>query len=219
MSLLDDIATRGAQFRMRARQLAERHTYSTNTKSVMLVAYVDLALEHHAAIWLLRERELFGSAFALVRAVYGIMLRALWIGAKATDEQIEQASRDNLDWRRIRLLDDIKEAYFGPRALEDAELAKLADRFFQYLRDLMRVLHSYTHPGARQLGRRFIGDQVKPSYMEWEIAQALNLATMVLMFLMQGFFVIMASQPDAEEIRTLLMQYFADFNERLNKGK
>src|SRR5262245_26487307 len=53
-------------------------------------------LSHHAAIWLLRERELFGSAFALVRPLYDIMFRALWIGAKATEEQVEQASRDEL---------------------------------------------------------------------------------------------------------------------------
>src|SRR5262245_34377485 len=164
MSLIDDLSERGDELRAQVRTMLERHQYSTTTKSVMLLAYVDLALEHHAAIWLLRERELFGSAFALVRPLYDIMFRALWIGAKATDEQVEQASRDELDWRQIRLFDEIKEAYFGQQALKDAELAQLADKFFQEQRKLMKVLHSYTHPGVRQLGRRFTAYQVKPNY-------------------------------------------------------
>ena len=218
MSLIDDLSERGTELRARVRQMLVRHQYSTTTKSVMLCAYVDLALEHHAAIWLLRERELFGSAFALVRAVYDTMLRALWIGAKATDEQVEQASRDNLNWWRIRLLDDIQEAYFTSRALADAELAKLVGRFFEQLRNVMRVLHSYTHPGARQLGRRFTGAQVKPNYSAGDIAQGLNLANIALMFLIQGFFVIMGAQQEAAEIRALLKQYFHDFAARLQAG-
>ena len=70
MSLIDDLSQRGDELRAQVRTMLERHQYSTTTKSVMLLAYVDLALEHHAAIWLLRERELFGSAFALVRPLY-----------------------------------------------------------------------------------------------------------------------------------------------------
>ena len=52
MSLIDDLSQRGDELRAQVRTMVERHEYATNTKSVMLVAYVDLALEHHAAIWL-----------------------------------------------------------------------------------------------------------------------------------------------------------------------
>jgi hypothetical protein len=90
MSLIDDLSQRGDELRAQVRQMLKRHQYSTTTKSVMLLAYVDLALEHHAAIWLLRERELFGSAFALVRPLYEIVFRALWIGAKATDDRLSK---------------------------------------------------------------------------------------------------------------------------------
>jgi hypothetical protein len=218
MSLIDDLSQRGDELRAQVRQMLKRHQYSTTTKSVMLLAYVDLALEHHAAIWLLRKRELFGSAFALVRPLYDIMLRALWIGAKATDEQVEQASRDDLDWVRIPLLDDIKQAYFGERALNDAELAQLADKSFQDMRNLIKVLHSYTHPGVRQLGRRFTAYQVKPNYSEGDIAHGLNFANDALMFLIQGFFAIMEAKRESDEIRTLLRQYFKDFAGRLHAG-
>jgi len=58
---------------------------------------------------------------------------------------------------------------------------------------------------------------VKPSYSDVETAQALNLATIALMLLMRAFFMAMSKQPEADEVEALLMQYFAEFNERLNK--
>ena len=35
-----------------------------------MVGYVVIAIQHHRAIWLLKEAELYGSAFALVRPVF-----------------------------------------------------------------------------------------------------------------------------------------------------
>src|SRR5215470_11688207 len=70
MSLPDEIAVRGAEIRTRLRELLERHEYlGDTTKTVMVIGYVDLAFEHHNAIWLLMERKLTGSALALVRPV------------------------------------------------------------------------------------------------------------------------------------------------------
>ncbi len=147
------------------RELLSRGEYSGGIKTRVLAGYVDIALEHHEAIWLLKERKLTGSAFALVRSVFDCWLRALWINAIATEQQIEQAGRDELKFPPMRQMRaDIKPVYF--KTLEDA------DRLFQFLEPLWRVLSSYTHSGGRQLARRFTGDQVKPSYTDREIAQA-----------------------------------------------
>src|SRR5262249_55972626 len=62
MSLLDDISTRGAELRTRVRELLYRHGYSGDTKTVMVVGYVDLAFEYHKAIWLLKDGQLYGAA-------------------------------------------------------------------------------------------------------------------------------------------------------------
>ena len=99
------------------------------------------------------------------------------------------------------------------------EFAEVVERFFQFLTPLWRVLSGYAHPGARQLARRFNGAQVKASYTEQEIKQALNLSTMALMLLMRAFFMSMSKQAEADEVETLLTQYFAEFNERLNKDQ
>ena len=85
MSLRDQISVRGAQIRGRVRWLFLRKKYPHNTRTFLLRAYVDIALEHHEAIWLLTESRLNGSAFAMVRLVYDTMLRAFWEAAVALD--------------------------------------------------------------------------------------------------------------------------------------
>jgi len=50
--------------------------------------------------------------------------------------------------------------------------------FFQEFLALARKpLHSYTHAGLLQLGRRFAGGRLAPNYSEGEIVEAINLAT------------------------------------------
>jgi hypothetical protein len=176
MSLLDDIRTRGAELRTRMRELLSQCGYSGDTKTRLLLGYVDISLEHHTAIWLLMERGLTGLALALVRPVVDCWLRALWINAIATDQQIEQARLDKLRFPSIdRMLDEVKPVYSESDTVEDI------DKLFQYVKRLWRRLSSYTHAGGYQVDRRFTGDQIKPSYTDTEIVQAFNLPTMVMM--------------------------------------
>jgi hypothetical protein len=142
MSLLDDISNRGAEIRAQLVKLVLPHDYPGDVKSPMLLAYVDIALEHHTAIWLLRASELTGSAFALVRLVFDTMLRALWINAVATERQIEQASRDELNFPPMsQMRDDIKQSYFGES--EKPEDVELVDTFFQAIKEAWRIMCSY----------------------------------------------------------------------------
>jgi hypothetical protein len=217
VSLLDDISTRGAQVRAGLDELLQRHQYPRDIKSLLLRAYVDIALEHHEAIWLLTKSKLNGSAFALVRLPYDALLRALWINKVATEHEIEQASRDELNFPHMRdMRADIKQAYFGDREPDEAALI---DWFLQFLEKAWRIMSSYTHSGGLQLARRFTGDELKPNYSEGEISEALNLATMSLLLLLHMFFVSMNCQKEDEETQTLLRQYNADFRERLRGGR
>jgi hypothetical protein len=216
VSLLDDITTRGAQIRERLRQLFQRHKYPPDTRSLLLRAYVDIALEHHEAIWLLTKSKLNGSAFAMVRLVFDAMFRAFWINKVATDEQIEQAIDDKLGFRISEILDQIKQGYFSDRPPKEAQQF---DRLLQLLKQAWEPMCSYTHSGALQLARRFTGDELKPNYSEGEIAEGLNLVTVALLLLMHTFFVSMGCHKDAEETGTMLQQYNVDFGERLPGSK
>jgi hypothetical protein len=143
VSLLDDITARGAEIRERLHQLFHPHEYPQDTKTVLLRAYDDIALEHHEAIWLLTKSRLNGSAFALVRTVFDAMLRALWINAVATPEQIEQASRDEFRFPPMhQMRADIKQAYFSATP-EDAELPEVVERFFHWFKPTETLLMQY----------------------------------------------------------------------------
>ena len=236
-TLVEDITNRGAEFRERVDELLRRHEYPNQPKEVLMVGYVMIALQHHRAIWLLKDAELYGSAFALVRPVFDSWLRALWINAIATPEEIEQASRsqDELRFPSVtKMAADIRPVYFA-HAEWDTERAKIVDDWFNVFigpdpkdkgkadprvtSSLWKVLHGYTHPGARQLARLFTRTEIKPNYSQLDIAQALHLTTMALIFLMWPFFISMGKEREAEEVHALALRYFADFNKRLNKSE
>lgn len=208
--------TRGAEIRTRLRDLLLRHKYDGNTKNMVLAAYVDIALEHHKAIWQLHESRLNGSALAMVRLVWDPYLRALWINKVATEQQIEQASRDELRFPKMsKMREDIKQAY-GDKS--DPEQVEKLDEFFQRVKEAWEAMCSYTHSGGLQIGRRFTLDEVKPKYAEGVIAEALNMATLALLLLLQMFFVSMACYEEVKEVLTLIDQD-KDLIERLRSDQ
>lgn len=216
MSLLDDVSRRGAEIRARLHELLLRHEYPGNIKARVLVAYVDIAMEHHEAIWLLTKSKLNGSAFAMMRLVFDAMFRAFWINKVATEQQIEQAIDDKLGFRISKILDQIKQGYFSHRPPEESQQS---DRFLQSLKEAWGPMCSYTHSGALQLARRFTGDELKPNYSEGEIVEALNLVTIALLLLLHTFFVSMSCNEEANETRTTLLDYASEFGERLRSGQ
>src|SRR5438132_8459247 len=134
MSLLDDITIRGAEIRTRLRDLLLRRKYDGNTKNMVLAAYVDIALEHHEAIWQLHKSGLNGSALAMVRLVWDPYLRALWINKVATEQQIEQSSCDKFKFPPMgQMREDIKQAYGDA---SDPEQMEKLDEFLQLVKEL-----------------------------------------------------------------------------------
>jgi hypothetical protein len=144
------------------------------------------------------------------------MLRAFWINKVATEQQIEQATRDELGFPIEKICDEVKRDYFSDRPPDEA---LLFDNFLQRINEAWGPMCSYTHSGELQLARRFTGDELKPNYSEGEIAEALNLVTVALLLLMHTFFVSMGCHKDAEETGTMLHQYNVDFGERLRAFK
>src|SRR5258708_26445976 len=112
MKVIDEVIAHGTKIRTRLREVLERHGYRGDTKNLALMGYAELALEHHKAIWLLIDAKLYGSAFAMLRPLYDVMLRGYWINNCASAEQIEAAFYDDdIPVGTKRLLADIKRDY------------------------------------------------------------------------------------------------------------
>ena len=217
MSLLDDVTARGTEIRTKLFEFLKRHTYTTDTRTVLVVGGVDMALELHEAVWQLHERKLKGAALAMIRLVFDAMFRALWLRAVATDEQVEQAATDDLEWRGIPVRADIKRVYFGTP--DDPARAERLDGLFKSLGKVWKILCSYTHSGALQLTRRFTFDEVKPNYTDHELAQAFSDATEILLLGSALFFGSVGLEQESKEMAAMRDQYKTDFDERLRTGQ
>ena len=93
--------------------MLHRHGFSNGSKSFLLAAYIDIAIEHHHAIHLLISNRIYGSAFTIVRPLFETLFRALWITKCASDNEIEQIlNDDSFSFPRMpKLIKEVDDAY------------------------------------------------------------------------------------------------------------
>lgn len=169
--------------------------YPDDEWSTTVAAFIDQAFEHHAAIILLTRSALFGSAFALLRSVVEIVFRGVWIAACATPAEIT----------RFRDKDEINRTF--------GEMAKAIDaacgiNYFDNLKQQSwDALNSYTHTGVLQLGRRFTGDKLEPSYKDGEKIEVIRTATTMLLLLVRPFLAKHGHQNEAVQIDQIGAKY------------
>jgi hypothetical protein len=162
--------------------------YADDEWSTTVIAFIDQALEHHTATMLLIRSSLFGSAFALLRSIVEIVVRGVWIATCANDAQIKKfREKDELDMS------------FG--AMSKAIDAACGIDFFQNLKTkTWDALNSYTHTGALQLGRRFNGDKLEPSYRDGEKIEVIRMSTTMLLMIVRPFLAKHGHNNEATEI-------------------
>jgi hypothetical protein len=149
--------------------------YPDDEWSTTVAAFIDQAFEHHAAIILLIRSALFGSAFALLRLLEDIVVRGVWIAACATDAEI----------RRFREKDKIDHSFDDMAKAIDAACG--IDYFHDLKKRSWAALNSYTHTGILQLGRRFTGDKLSPSYKDEEKIEVIRTGTTMLLLIVRPF--------------------------------
>lgn len=149
--------------------------YPDDEWSTTVAAFIDQAFEHHAAIILLVRSALFGSAFALLRSLVEIVFRGVWIAACATDAEI----------KRFREKDEIEHSFGDMAKAIDAACG--IDYFYDLKKRSWAALNSYTHTGILQLGRRFTGDKLTPSYKDEEKIEVIRTGTTMLLLIVRPF--------------------------------
>ena len=131
-------------------------------RNTLLIAYWALMFDYHKGILSCLQTEFFGSAFALVRPVVEAVVRA-HIAIKGSEEELAAIQNDDykVNFREI-----------GPKIDTTFGLEGLMENF---LNEVTRsALHSYTHSGLHQLGRRFEGNDLTPNYSDGEITEVIS---------------------------------------------
>src|SRR6516165_6410831 len=156
---------RARKFGEQVEQIVISNHYTDGERDTVLLAYWELVSEFHRGIHTLIQNEFYGSAFALVRPVVESVVRA-YIAIMGSEEDVKRLREDTykLNFKEI-----------GPKI--DAAFG--LDHFMEsFLNEKTRsALHSYTHAGLQQLGRRFRGGQVRPNYSDEELVEVIHSTT------------------------------------------
>ncbi len=145
--------------------VVSKNQFPIDDRNVLLIAYWALMFDYHKGILSLLQSEFCGAAFALVRPVVEAVVRA-HVAVKGLDEDLKRIQNDEytVNFKQI-----------GPKIDADFGLDHLMENF---LNDVTRsALHSYTHSGLLQLGRRFDGNDIKPNYSEGETIEVIRVTT------------------------------------------
>ncbi|MFQ6035376.1 MAG: hypothetical protein ACE5NM_05945 [Sedimentisphaerales bacterium] len=196
MTDINGILSKGEVVRNHLLQMLHRKGYASQDISNLLAAYTDLALEHHESIYLLIDRKLYGSAFALVRPLFDTFYRAHWVCGCATKEQVHEiCNNDSFQFPKMSdMVRSIDEKY-------------ASDRFFSSIKDSSwPAMCSYTHSGLLAICRRFTGNTIKPNYSEGEILEVLNSTNVVIIFVTRLFFIATNQAPEVKETEKLILE-------------
>jgi hypothetical protein len=173
-----------------------RHQYPDTLRTVILVGSIDQMFEHHSAMLLLIRDGKIGSAFALSRSIVESMYRGLWLNFCATDAQVANfEKKDELPLKLFEIADAIDLKYRG-----EGFFADLKTRTWP-------SLCSYAHNGMLQLGRRFTGHELQPSYRDTEIVEVTRTITTCIVLLVGKFLAAQGYPDDCCEAEALLGTY------------
>jgi hypothetical protein len=152
--------------------------------------------EHHETVILAIRNGKIGSAFALARIIFESMYRGLWLNFIATDAEVEAFERtDKFPLNVGEMAGQIDEKYRG-----EGYFAELKRRAWP-------ALNSYTHTGMLQLGRRFTGHKVQPSYTDAEIVEITTAVTTCILLLVAKFLAVQGYSEACRKVEAMLGKY------------
>jgi hypothetical protein len=145
--------------------VVSKNQFPTGDRNVLLIAYWALMFDYHKGIVSLLQSEFFGAAFALVRPVVEAVVRA-HVTLMGSEDDLARIQKDEykVNFKEIGAKIDTA---FG--------LEGLMEKFLDYV--TRSALHSYTHSGLLQLGRRFDGNDIKPNYSDGEVIEVIRVTT------------------------------------------
>jgi hypothetical protein len=147
-----------------AELVVQREECPDDDRNILLMAFWALIFDFHKGILTEIESQRCGSAFALVRPCIEALVRA-HVAVKGSDEDLKKLRDDTYqtDFDKI-----------GQWMDKEFATEKL---FTNFIGGAQAALHSFTHAGLSQIGRRFDGHNLKPSYDHGEILEVIRSTT------------------------------------------
>jgi len=180
---------------LEVKKILNSNKYTDEEYSTVVAGFIDQVIEHLEAIILLTRSNINGSAFALVRSGAEGLVRGVWFTACATQPQV-------LKFRN----DDKIDPTFGEMS-EAIDKKCGIDFFADFKKRSWNPLNSYTHTGILQIGRRFTGNVLEPSYKDAEIIEMIRMITVCILLLVRPYLVRQKHDVSAKAIDALGDKY------------
>lgn len=154
----------------RLRLELENDLYPPGRRVQVSVASFCIVRDHHHAIAILLDEELYASAFALTRPLYEAAVKGMWLAHCATESDAEKYATG----KELREINDLVDELLRSRlpALVSDQLKVIKRRYW-------KALSSLTHAGHAQVKRWLTPDGVGPKYTKVEVNEIANFTAFV----------------------------------------
>jgi len=124
---------------------------------------LSVAQDHHTAVIVLLERELYASAFTLVRPLYEAYVKGVWLANCATESQVQRFAR----------IGDAPPISGQIAALEKIEAFREGNLTRIHV-ESWAAMCSFTHTGILQVERWLTGKAIEQTFQPEDLIQAAN---------------------------------------------
>ena len=147
-----------------------------------------IAQDHHHAIVVLLDHNLYASSFALIRVALEAYVRGEWLALCATDEEVEKFVAGEEPPGFGKLLE----------ALEQTEAFR-AQVLSRIKANSWRAMCAYTHTGGLHVQRWNTAKAIEPNYSEEEVREILSFAETISALAAVGVASLADDVPAAEK--------------------
>lgn len=134
---------------------------------LLAISAFDVVLDSFTGITVLVEKRAYGPAFALVRSIFEVFVRAVWLKDCASDTELAAFERDEYARNFDLILSKVEKL----DAFKSGTLSDLKNQAWA-------AMNSYTHGGIHQIARRVKGNAIDPNYLDEEIIEVLRMGQM-----------------------------------------
>ena len=179
-----------------ASQILAEHDFPRDTRTLTVIGFISVLIEHQESILLLIIHDNAGSASALVRPVVEGAFRALWINRSATDAEVKRFNEtDAIGLTFDAVAVALDNAYGG-------------DGMFQSLKTrTWKALNSFTHGGMHQIRRRFVKGELANDYSEEDLREITTLGTLVVLLTLSLFLERYGHDNSVNRIQNILKNF------------
>ena len=164
LSPLEEALKKSERWMVECNSLLKGTSFPPTDRNWVAITLQHLSIEHHQGVHVLLDRNVVGSALALLRPQLEAYIRGVWFHYCATDKQVRDFKRGK---GRLPEFGQLIEAI---EKIDGYDCGTLS----AFKKDVYGVFNDFTHGGSIQVRARISGGEVVSSYLPEHVLGALS---------------------------------------------